>query len=640
MAKIRDYAQLAADIKDCLGGENITNASHCATRLRLVLKNTPSEVTTKKISAMPGVIQVVQKAGQYQIVIGTHAKDVYAELVKLGDFSGGEGAQDTGLVSKIIGVMAAIMAPVVYVLAAGGLIQGLLIIATQFAPEFAKTGTYEIFSMISWAPFIFLPIYIAITASKYFHCNTYVAVWCCAALCTSMMTDIATRSAGGEVIRFLGIQISSTTYTSTVLPPIFLVWFLSYLERFVDKRLPDVIKAIGTPMICAAIMVPLTVLVVGPISANGAQLVAEAYNYSYQVVPALSNAVVGAFWQCAVIFGVHWAITPVVLSNFERFGCDTFQAAQTMAVIAQMAAAFGVFLKTRSKSMKEVSMSAALTAVFGITEPALYGVTLRLKKPFICGCVAGAIGAVVISIFDSHYYAFAGLPGFLTITNAIDPVGGFYGASFLGELIGAAATIVSAIVLVWFVGFEDLTDTEEVKNQEQLKGAAAAASVESMVNATRQNAGEKVEIASPLTGEVVKLTDVPDPTFSEGLLGQGAAVIPAEGKLYAPFDGSVFTLFEAKHAMVLSNGSGVEMLIHVGLETVSLQGKGFTAHVKDGDTFKKGDLLLEFDLETMKQKFNMVTPVLIANAGDLNGVEAVLSEGTVKAGDRLLNVEI
>ena len=468
MAQIRDYAKLAADIKDAVGAANIINATHCATRLRLVLKESPSDAVSKKISTMPGVIQVVEKGGQYQVVIGTHAKDVYAELMKLGDFaSGGEIKQS--IVERVIGTMSAVMAPFVYLLAAAGLIQGCLIIALQFFPEFAKTGTYEIMSMTSWAPFIFLPIFIAITGSKHFRCNTYVAVWCCAALCTSIMSDIAGRAADGEVINFLFFQISPTTYTSTVLPPLFLVWALSYVERFVDKSLPDVMRPILTPMICAAIMIPLTIVLIGPLSADGAKFVANAYNTAYQTVPAIANAVVGGFWQCAVVFGVHWAITPVVLGNFEMYGCDTFQSAQSLAVIAQMAAAFGVFLKSRSKNLKSVSISAALTAVFGITEPAIYGVTLRLKKPFICGCIGGAIGAIVLSFFDTHYYAYAGLPGMLTLVNAIDPslTAGYTSASFIGMLIGIVVTVVATIALVWTVGFEDEKDTQEENHKEE-----------------------------------------------------------------------------------------------------------------------------------------------------------------------------
>lgn len=643
MAQIRDYAKLASDIKDALGADNIVNATHCATRLRLVLTKSPDDAVTKKISSMPGVIQVVEKGGQYQVVIGTHAKDVYAELMKLGEFaSGGEIKQS--IVERIIGTMSAVMAPFVYLLAAAGLIQGLLIIILQFFPEFAKTGTYEVFSMTSWAPFVFLPIYIAITAAKHFRCNVYVAVWCAAALCSSSMTDIAGRAGAGEAITLFGMQISPTTYTSTVLPPLFLVWMLSYLEHFVDKKLPDVMRPIATPMICTAIMVPLTIAVVGPLSADGAKFVANAYNAAYQTVPALANAVVGGFWQCAVIFGVHWAITPVVLGNFEMYGCDTFQSAQSLAVIAQMAAAFAVALKTKSQNLRGVSASAGLTAIFGITEPTIYGVTLRLKKPFICACVAGAVGAIVISFFDTHYYAYAGLPGMLSLVNAIDPslADGYTSASFIGMLAGIATTIVLTFVLVWTVGFEDEKAAEEVQeaHKEQLKDAAATASIEGAYTVARKEAGKLVEIASPLNGEVKKLADVPDKTFSEGLLGDGVAVIPSEGKLYAPFDGSVFTLFDSKHAIVLSNGEGVEMLVHIGLETVSLNGKGFTPHVKDGDSFHKGDLLLEFDLESMKKDFNMITPVLIANAGDLTSVKAMKDSGSVKAGEDVISVEI
>lgn len=632
MAKVRDYGKLAADIKDAVGESNIISATHCATRLRLVLKESPAEAVTKKISAMPGVIQVVEKGGQYQVVIGTHAKDVYAELMKIGNFNEGAEIKQT-VIERVIATMSAVFAPFVYILAAGGLIQGALITFLQFFPDFAKTGTYEILSMVSWSPFIFLPMFIAVTAAKHFKCNVYVALWCCGALCTSIMGDIAHRAGDGEIIEFLFFQISNTTYTSTVLPPLFLVWVLSYLEKYVNKMLPDVLQAIGTPFICAAIMVPLTVVLIGPISSNGALAVSDAYNACYQAMPALANAIVGGFWQCLVVFGVHWAITPVVLGNYEMYGCDTFQAAQSLAVMGQMAAAFGVFIKTKSKNMKGVSMSAALTGVFGITEPAIYGVTLRLKKPFICGCIGGLVGAVVISFFDSHFFAFAGLPGVLTLVNAIDVNnGGYMSPSFIGELIGGAVTLVVTIALVQVVGFEDPKD--EPSEEEQAKADLVAA------GESEAGSGEVVTISSPFNGEVKALTEVPDPTFSGGLLGQGVAVIPSEGKLYAPFDGTVFTLFDSKHAIVLSDGKGVEMLIHIGLETVTLNGKGFNEKVKTGDAFKRGDVLIEFDLNEIKKNFNTITPVLIANANDMNSVTGIKTSGKVRAGEDIIKVEM
>ena len=453
MAKVRDYAKLAHDIKDAIGEENITSAAHCATRLRLVLKESPSAETTAQISSMPGVIQVMEKGGQYQIVIGTHAQDVYEEMAKLLHLDASQQPEvKQGLLNRVIATMSAVFAPFVYILAAAGLVQGCLIIATTFAPTFADTGTYAVLSFISWTPFTFLPVLIAITASKHFNCNTFIAVWCCLALVNPDWTSMAARIAGGESIQFIIFNMAETTYTSTVLPPLFLVLVLSYLERFLNKVVPDIIKALAVPFICAVIMVPATILVIGPISDGLANAIAAGYNWLYNTVPALAGLIVGGFWQVIVIFGVHWGVTPMVMANFENYGFDTFQAFQTCAVIAQAAACFGVFLKSRSKDTKNVALSAGLTGIFGITEPAIYGVTLRLKKPFIAGCIGGAAGALVVALTGAKYYIYAGLPGLLTTVNTInasDP------GSFTGEMIAFAVTIVVTIIMVQIIGCDE-----------------------------------------------------------------------------------------------------------------------------------------------------------------------------------------
>ncbi|MCD8089898.1 MAG: beta-glucoside-specific PTS transporter subunit IIABC [Clostridiales bacterium] len=624
MAAVRDYPKLAKDIRDAIGESNIVSATHCATRLRLVLKQSPSEAVTKQISSMPAVIQVVEKGGQYQIVIGTHAKDVYAELAKIMNID--EAAQPEvkqSLLNRIIATMSAVFAPFVYVLAAAGLVQGCLIIATHLVPAFANTGTYEVLSFISWTPFTFLPVLIAITASKHFKCNTYIAVWCCLALVNGSWADMAARIADGETIKFIIFNMAETTYTSTVLPPLFLVLILSYLEHFLEKHIPDVMKAIAIPFICAVIMVPATIIVIGPISDLLANGIAAGYNFLANNVPVLAAIIVGGVWQVIVIFGVHWGVTPMVMANFANNGCDSFQAFQTCAVIAQAAACFGVFIKTRKKDIKNVSLSAGLTGIFGITEPAIYGVTLRLKKPFICGCVAGAIGAVVVSLFHSMYYVYAGLPGLLTTVNAISDTNSM---SFIGMLIGVAVTIVVTIVLIQIVGCDE---PEAAPAEDKADKAETAAS----------QASDEATVYSPLNGEAKAIEEVNDPTFSQGVLGQGVAIIPSEGKLYAPFDGTVASVFDTKHAICLENGSGAEMIIHIGLDTVNLGGKYFTAKVKNEDKVKKGDLLIEFDLEAIKKEYDTITPVLVTNADDFSEIVPLKTTGAVKVGEPVIKIK-
>ncbi len=637
MAQVRDYAKLARDIMESVGEENITSAAHCATRLRLVLKQTPSAKVTAKISGMPAVIQVVEKGGQYQIVIGTHAKDVYEELTRIIHL---DENQDTGqkgsILSRIIATMSAVFAPFVYILAAAGLLQGALILIQLFAPSFSETGTYAVLSFMSWTPFTFLPVMIAVTASKHFKCNTFIALWCCLALVNPDWGSLAARIADGESIRFLFFEMAQTTYTSSVLPPLFLVLVLSYVERMVEKYLPDVIKALATPFICTVLMVPATILVIGPISDLVAGGIASGYNFLYDAVPALAAIVIGGFWQVAVIFGVHWGVTPMVMANFDNFGCDSFQAVQTCAVVAQAAACFGVVLKTRNKEMKNVAMSAGLTGIFGITEPAIYGVTLRLKKPFVAGCISGALGALAVAFFGSKNYVYAGLPGLLTTVNAISPDAPM---SFPGMLIGCGISVVAAIVLVQVIGCDEKPQADTgrgVQQDHQQMGTASDTQAESF--RLQEEQASEIKICAPLNGTAKALQDVNDPTFSEGILGQGAAIIPSEGRLYAPFDGKVSSVFDTRHAICLEHAAGAEMLIHIGLETVSLGGKYYTAKVKDGDTVKTGDLLIEFDLEEIQKEHDTITPVLITNTDDFSSIEALKTAGSVTAGEAFLKV--
>lgn len=638
---IRDYAKLARDIIATVGGEeNIVSAARCATRLRLVLKETPADAH-EKISAMPAVITVVEKGGQFQVVIGTHVGDVFdvvSKELKLDTKQGGEPEVKQSFVNQVIATMSAVFAPFVYILAAAGLIQGSLIIITQFFPAFANTGTYEVISFISWTPFTFLPIFIAITASKHFNCNTYIAVACCCALVNSSWGDMAARIASGEKIQFLIFNLASTTYTSTVLPPLFLVLVLAYLERFLQKKLPDVIKALATPFLCMVIMVPATILVIGPLSEVVANGIASGYNFLYNNVPAVAALIIGGFWQVVVIFGVHWGVTPMVMANFNNYGCDSFQAFQTIAVVSQAAAAFGVFIKSRNKEFKRVAFSAGLTGIFGITEPAIYGVNLRLKKPFICGCVSGAVGALVLCFFHSMYYVYAGLPGMLTVVNAISPDNPM---SFIGELIGCAVAVVGSIVLIQFVGFDDpgapaaavsgpgsTAGNDSAGKEEAARGSGAFES--------KTSAASEITIYSPMNGEVKALSEVDDPTFSSGILGQGMAVIPADGNLYAPIDGTVASIFGTKHALGMVDANGMELLMHIGLETVTLNGKYFETHVNVDDKVKKGDLLITFNLEEIKKDFDTITPIMVSNMDRFSGVDPVKGEGNVKAGEVLM----
>lgn len=619
MSKVRDYSKLAQDIVEILGKDNILNATRCATRLRLVLKDIPTDAK-EKISSLPGVISVVINNGQFQIVIGPHVGEVYDAFTELVNVDTTEEEPKGSILNRIIATMSAVFAPFVYILAAAGILQGALILINLAYPAFASTDTYRVFSFISWAPFTFLPIFIAITASKHFKVNTYIAVAISMALVSPDWTTMASEIASGKHLTFFSVPLSETVYTSSVLPPLIMVWLLSYLEKFVEKRLPGVVKPLLTPLICMVIMVPVTILVFGPASAFLANGIANGYNSLVQVAPPLAGALIGGFWQVVVIFGVHWGITPVVMANFDMYGRDSFQAFQTIAVVAQVGAVLGVFLKTRNKELKGVSLSAFITGLFGITEPAIYGVTLRFKKPFIFGCISGAIGAIVASFFNPYYFAYAGLPSLLTVVNGINSE---FPTSFIGIVIGCLIALIGSAALVMIFGFGETNETDK-ELSEDIEGKVKK---ETIVN---------YDMPTPIIGEVMALTDVPDEVFASGAMGSGVAVKPTDNKVYAPFDGVVTMVIDSKHAIGLTSDTGIELLVHVGLDTVKLEGKPFKCHVVQGQSVKKGDLLLEFNAEEIEEAgYSLITPVIITNSFEFKSIQTE-ENNIVNVNDSLL----
>lgn len=549
---VKDYQKLEHDIIRLAGGaDNIASAQRCATRLRLVLKNTPGQAE-EKIKALPGVITVVQKQGQFQVVIGNHVGDVFeavsAELETNKKAEQEERPKEKeNLLNRLLQMISGVFAPVCYVLAAGGLLQGLLIILTMAVPSVTETGVYP-----------------------------------------------------------------EITYTSSVLPPLILVALLSKLEKFLNKHLPELIKSLFTPLICLAALVPLTIVVIDPLIQWLSNGVAAGYNLLYQMAPPIAGAVVGGVWQVIVIFGIHWGMVPIVIANFAQNGQDTLQIFIQIAVISQMAAAFGVFLKAKDKQLRTDALSAGITGIFGITEPAIYGITLPRKKPFIYGCIWAAIESAIAAILGATQYVYAGLPGLISVVNSISVENP---GSFPACATGAAVTITGTIGSILLFGCEP-------KQKE---------------NAEHSILGQTV--FSPLTGELKSLKDVNDPTFSEEILGKGIAILPKEGIVYAPFDGVVSALFDTKHAIGLTDDQGMELLIHVGLETVNLGGTHFEVHISQGDLVKKGDPLITFDLQEIQKTHDVITPVLITNADDFSEIVVQKEFGPVKAGDAILTVK-
>lgn len=592
-----DYRITARELVKELGGEgNITNVSHCATRLRFVLKD-ESMVDAGNVKKIPGVITTVQAGGQYQVVIGNHVKDAYdfvMELVTVSESkeNGTGKGNKVGLFSRIIDVISSIFAPFLYTLAACGILQGILGILVACNAIDTAGGTYQILNFVSWTAFTFLPVLIAMTAAKKFGINPFVAV---VIACALVCPDYINMVNAGEDVYFLGLKVQLLSYTSSVIPIILSIWVASYVQRFFERFLPVVVRNLFSPMFTIAIMVPLTLLAFGPIGNAIGGAIGDVYQFLYGLSPIAAGIIVGGLWEVLVIFGVHWGITPVTVGNYASLGYDTFTGLQASAVFAQAGAALGVFLKTKSKDMKGVSLSAAVTGLFGITEPAIYGVNLRLKKPMICGCIAGAVGGAVAGGFHAVSWSY-NMPGIATIPAYFQS--GHMG-EFIGFLLSIAISFVLAVILTWIVGFkEDIDDRREEV-------------IETKDNTEAVDTNSKpLEMISPVKGEVISVTKVKDEVFSSKGMGDGIGIIPEEGEVYAPFDGMVEAVFPTGHAVGMA-ANGVETLIHIGINTVELDGRGFQVHVKQGDTVKQGDLLVTFDKEMLQKEGYDATVVFI-----------------------------
>lgn len=616
-----EYKALAQDILSRVGGkENIVSLVHCATRLRFKLKEN-KKADAEGLKTNPGVIMVVESGGQFQVVIGNHVHDVWQAVrneAGLTDDSEpvADAGEKTSVLGQVIDVVSAIFTPFIGVLAASGILKGLLALAVVCGWLVPQQATYKIWFAASDALFFFFPLFLGYTAGKKFGGNPFITMVIGGALTHPLMIQAfeGAQLSGAEASYFLGIPVTFINYSSSVIPIILASWVSCWLERKGNALLPSAMKNFFTPLICLVVVVPLTFLVIGPVATWLSQLLAHGYQIIYTVAPWLAGAAMGALWQVCVIFGLHWGLIPLMINNLTVLGQDSMLPMLLPAVMGQVGAALGIFLRTRDARQKVLAGSAVSAGIFGITEPAIYGLNLPLRRPFIFGCVAGAIGGAIVGLSDSHVYSF-GFANIFTLAQMIPPQG--IDATVWGGVAGIVAALVISCVLTFVAGLPG--------SRTEPAGVP--------IGPVAENA-----ILAPMSGTALALDQVPDSTFASGLLGQGVAIIPAVGKVIAPFSGEVASLFQTKHAIGLLSDSGIELLIHVGIDTVKLDGAPFTAHVKEGDRVKAGDLLLEFDRQAILDAgYDLATPIIISNSDDYRSVE-IVSTSVVDAGQPLLSV--
>ncbi|RXA71355.1 beta-glucoside-specific PTS transporter subunit IIABC [Enterococcus hirae] len=614
-----DNQAVGKRVWEAVGGEkNVNSLVHCATRLRFKLKD-ESVADTQKLKQDPDVIQVVQSGGQYQVVIGSNVADVYQAIVDeqgLTDQSGTED-QSKNPLNRLIDIISSIFTPFLGAMAAAGILKGFLSLATVLGWLSADTGAYQILFAAADGVFTFLPVMLAFTAAKKFKTNQFLSVAIAMALVYPAITQLA--GAGGAVDFFgLPIVLAQSGYTSSVIPIILAVWVQSKFEPLVKKVIPQFLQMIFVPMIVLLVMVPLTFLLLGPIGTVIGNGLGSLFNSIYSFSPLVAGLIMGSLWQVFVMFGMHWGFVPIMFLNIEQYGFDVMVPMLLPAVLAQGGAALAVAIRTKDTKLRSLGISSTITSLFGITEPTVYGVTLPLKKPFVVACLSAGIGGAMIGFagvkaFSSGLVSLLTIPTFISTNQAVE-------SNVTMAILATALSFVLAFVGTLIVGFDETVQDEKLETNQQTTAGDT-------ISSARHN------LKSPLSGKVLPLSDVPDKVFSSGAMGKGLAIDPEKGELIAPADGEITSIFPTGHAVGLTTKDGIEILMHIGMDTVELEGQGFETFVKQGDQVKAGDLLVRFDIEAIKAAgYSVITPIVITNTEhfadvlELNQEELIASE--------------
>ncbi|QYN41876.1 beta-glucoside-specific PTS transporter subunit IIABC [Gilliamella sp. ESL0443] len=610
--------QLAESIIENVGGqENIVSLVHCATRLRFVLKD-ESKADAEIIKKQTGVITVVQSGGQFQVVIGNNVADVFNAIMDITSLNNTPAPQEAGpkkgIVSRLIDLVSSIFIPVLVVLVAGGILKGIVSLLQVCDIVQEKTPTFTFLNAIADAPFYYLPIILGFSAVKKFGGNPYVGMAIGGALVYPGITEMLGKAIELQT-EFFNIPIKLIPYKSSVFPVILAAWFYSLLERNFNKIMHDSFKKFISPLLGIIITVPLTFALIGPVVAFLCNIVASGIIYVYELNSVIASMLLAGLWQIMVVFGIHWGLVPFAINNITVYQQDFMLPILFPAVFAQVGAVLAVMMRSKDPQVKALASSSALSGVFGVTEPAIYGVNLPLKRPFVIGCLSAMAGGAIIGYFKSVIFSFSftSIFAFLQMipSDGLDD-------KFFAAIIGSIVSFMIALVVTYLFG---IPKDKKADNAEQ-----------SPINSQTQID----TISSPMTGKLINLNQVNDPTFASGLMGKGAAIIPTIGETVAPEDGEVVSLFRTKHAIGFQTQSGAEILIHIGIDTVKLDGQHFEAHVEAGQKVKKGDRLVSFDIEAIKQAgFEVTTPIIITNSDDYIDVQCIFKQD-VQQGDALL----
>ena len=623
----KDYSKSAEKLIQAMGGkDNITRVFHCMTRLRFYVKdkNKIDEAEIKKLSEISGVNW---HQDQFQVIAGNEVNEMYAELVKMGvpnddADSSAKSTEKKSIGSAIIDSVTGCMTPMIPALTAAGMIKVVLTLLTTFNLVSDTSSTYQVISFIGDAAFYFMPFLIAANAAKVFNVNQSLALIIAGVF---LHPNFTAMIESGDPITFFSIPVTPTTYSYSVIPVILMVWIMSYIVKLVDRITPRIVKLILHPTLVILISAPIAIIVVGPLGGIIGDGLAVAIDFLSTKLGFIIVGILSAAFPFIVMTGMHHALTPIGLNAVATGGDTLIFVSQVCSNVAQGGASLAVAVGSKDKDMKQLASASGISALMGITEPALYGVTLKLKRPVVAAAIAAGIGGIVGGLLQVTLYI---------AQNCLLAIPAFIGekgmTNFICGLIMIVVSFAGAFILTMILGFKD--ETEEGEDTADGEKSGAEKEAKPLV--------EKIQILSPATGTVKDITEVPDKTFSDKILGDGAAVIPEEGKIFAPADGTVVNIMDTKHGIMFQTAQGVELLIHIGLETVNLNGKYFTSHVENGAQVKAGDLLVEFDLDAIKKEgYDPITPVVVTNGDDyIRSVNMLKSGEKAAHGDCLLTI--
>ena len=618
------YKGIATKIIDNVGGEqNVKSVVHCATRLRFVLKD-ESKANKEVLQGIDKVMSVVQAGGQYQVVIGAEVNDVFSSIEanfnvnsKEAKDSNESDAPSKKSLSGLLAVIASFFTPYIGVLTGAGIIMALVMTLEMYGVISDKSLTYVMLTALSTGIFKFLPLFIAVTAADAFKTNRFIAL----AIAAAMVFPL-TDALGELTFAPFGYTIYFDKYGGAVVPTILAIWVTAYVERFFKRWIPKAAQIVLVPFATLIVAGSLAFLFIGPLGTFVGEMISKGYSSAYGLSPMIAGAVLGGVFQLLVVFGMHWAILPIAMINVNTQGYDTILPVMFMAVYGQVAAVAGMVARLKGND-RSIAVSALIPGFFGITEPALYGVNLKYKRPFIIGLIAAAVGGGIVSFFEVKIFAFTPIlnPLFYPLFIGKD-------SNFAALLVASAITIVIAFIGALFFGLPKPKKAEPVPAVTTPENVVPVADVSDST------------ITSPLTGELIPLKDVNDPVFSAEIMGKGFAVVPTEGVVTAPVDGEIVILYGTQHAIGIKSTTGLEVLIHIGINTVELNGECFTMTTETGATVKRGDVLGSFDIAGIKEKgYDTTTMVIVTNTADYTDFTYAKENGQVKMNEEVVTVK-